>query len=118
MITLLNEFNHSYNILINFTAHLIIFIGTLYVALHNRNLKQWHITPLWYVGLMSMLTAMTIVCQWAIGHEYPLSYWNLGQLTETLSNVSLAVVALIMLVGTVRLDLRNSKKRKQNTIEE
>jgi hypothetical protein len=106
MITFLNEFNYRYDLLINFIAHNIIFIGTLYIALQNRNLKQWHVTPLWYVGLASMTVVISIVCQWAIGPEFPLSYWNLGRLAETISNISLATVAVIMLIGTVRHDLK------------
>lgn len=112
MITWLNTFTYTYEILINFAAHFLIFIGTFYVALQNRKLPQWHITPLWYVGLFSILTCMTIVCQWAIGPEFPLSYFNFGQLAETAVNVSVAVVAVIMLVGTVRRDLHERKKRR------
>lgn len=112
MITLLNTYTYTYEIIINFIAHFLIFIGAFYVALQNRNLPQWHVTPLWYVGLFSFLTCVTIICQWAIGPEYPLSYWNLGKLCETLVNVAVASVAVIMLISTVRKDLRESKKRK------
>jgi hypothetical protein len=114
MITLLNKFTYNYDMLINFIAHLTIFIGAFYVALQNRNLKQWHLTPLWYIGLTSVFVVFTIVCQWAIGPEYPISYWNLGRLAETLSNISVAAVALVMLIGTIRLDLKNSRKRRRD----
>jgi hypothetical protein len=112
MISILNEFNYAYEMSINFIAHMVIFIGTFYVALQNRNLRQWHITPLWYVGLAAISTCITILVQWAIGPEHPLSYWNLGRLTETALNIAVASVAAIMLIGTVRADLRNAKKRR------
>lgn len=113
MIVELSAFTYTYQIVINFIAHFLIFIGAFYVALQNRKLPQWHITPLWYVGLFSLFTCTTIVCQWAIGPEHPLSYWNLGRLGETLVNISVAMVATIMLIGTVRRDLKESKKRRQ-----
>ncbi len=112
MISYLNAFTNEFGLLINFVAHTLIFIGTFYVALQNRNLKQWHVTPLWYVGLISLFVSITIVIQWAIGPEHPLSYWNMGMMAETALNVAVASIAVIMLVSTVRLDLRNSKKRK------
>lgn len=112
MITALNVFTYNYEIVINFIAHFLIFLGSFYVALQNRNLPQWHITPLWYVGLCSISVCITIVVQWAIGPEHPISYFNLGKLAETAVNVSVAAVATIMLVGTVRRDLHESKKRR------
>jgi len=111
MIIELSIFTYTYDVVINFIAHFLIFIGTFYVALHNRKLPQWHITPLWYVGFFSLFTCITIVCQWVVGPEFPLSYWNLGKLAETAVNVSLACVATIMLIGTVRKDIKESKKR-------
>lgn len=117
MITWLNGFTYTYEIIINFIAHFLIFIGAFYVALQNRNLPQWHVTPLWYVGLFSLFTAITIVCQWSVGPEFPLSYFNLGRLSETLVNVAVASVAVIMLIGTVRRDIKESKKRRARALE-
>jgi len=111
---LMSVFNH-YQIVINFTSYFFIFLGTFYVALHNRRMPQWGITPLWYVGLFSFLTCFTIVCQWAIGPEHPLSYWNLGQLTQSLVYVSLAVLSLVSLVMTIKKDIYESKKRRQES---
>lgn len=112
MIVELSVFTYTYEIIINFVSHFLIFIGTFYVALQNRNLKQWHITPLWYVGLASLFTCITIVCQWAVGPEFPLSYWNLGRVSEILGNIAVATVAVIMLSGTLRKDLKEAKKRR------
>lgn len=116
MISTLNAFTNSYGLAINFIAHTLIFIGTFYVALHNRKLPQWHITPLWYAGMCSLFVAITIVLQWAIGPEFPLSYWNVGLMGETLLNIAVAAIAVIMLISTVRRDIKESKKRK-NTEE-
>lgn len=113
MISFLNAFTNSYALSINFIAHTLIFIGTFYVALQNRNLPHWHITPLWYAGLCSLLVSITIVVQWAIGPEFPLSYWNFGLFAETLFNVSVAAIAAIMLIGTVRSDIKYRKKRQE-----
>lgn len=112
MISTLSTFTSLYGLAINFTAHILIFIGTFYVALHNRNLPKWHITPLWYAGMCSLFVAITIILEWAIGPEFPLSYWNLGLMGETLLNISIASIAVIMLIGTVRKDLHEAKKRK------
>lgn len=112
MISFLNAFTNIYALSINFIAHSLIFIGAFYVALHNRRLPQWHITPLWYMGLFSLLISITIILQWAIGPEFPLSYWNAGIMVETLSNISVAIVAVIMLVGTVMSDIKHRKKRQ------
>jgi len=115
MITDAIQFLNAYNLQlpINLIAHSLIFTGTFYVALHNRTLKPWHVTPLWYVGLASLLNAIAILIHYIIGPEFPLSYWNLSLLSETLSNVSIAAVATVMFVGTVRRDIIGSRKRQQ-----
>ena len=41
MITALNVFTYEYEVVINFIAHFLIFIGSFYVALQNRNLPQY-----------------------------------------------------------------------------
>lgn len=114
MIVELISFFNSNQLIVTFASHFCIFLGTFYVAIHNRNMPQWGMTPLWYVGLFSFMTCFTIVCQWAIGPEFPLSYWNLGQLAQSLVYVSLAVMSIISLVITVRKDIKESKKRKSN----
>lgn len=111
MISTLNGYAFNYELMINFIAHFLIFVGSFYVALQNRKLPQWHITPLWYVGLFSLLVCISVILEWAIGPEYPLSYWNIGKLSETAVDVSIALVATIMLIITVRRDIRSRKKR-------
>lgn len=113
MIVELMSFFNSNQLVVNFISHFFIFIGTTYVAIHNRHLPQWHVTPLYYVGLFSFLTCFTIVCQWSIGPEFPLSYWNLGQLAQSCVYVVLGILATIMLVTTVKKDIIESKKRSK-----
>lgn len=115
MITLLNGYAFNYELLINFIAHFLIFTGSFYVALQNRKLPQWHITPLWYVGLFSLLVCISVVLEWSIGADYPLSYNQIGRLSETAVDVCIALVATIMLTITVGRDIRYRKKRKLET---
>lgn len=112
MIQFINETISTYVLSINFIAHTLIFIGTFYVALQSRRLPQWHVTPLWYAGLCSLFTAITIIIQWAIGPEFPISYRNIGMMGETLLNIAIAAIAVIMLTRTVYQDLAAAKKRK------
>lgn len=109
---MLNEFTNTYMLSVNFTAHFLIFIGTFYVALQNRNLPRWHVTPLWYAGLCSLLTAISILIQWAEGPQSPMSYQNIGYMSEVLLNIAVASIAVIMLISTVSRDIQESKKRK------
>lgn len=113
MITFFNTFTNNFALSINFIAHVLIFIGTFYVALQNRNLPQWHVTPLWYAGLCSLFVAITIIIQWSVGPEFPLSYWNAGIMGETLLNIAVAAIATIMLVRTIKEDLDNRRKRNK-----
>jgi energy-converting hydrogenase Eha subunit C len=96
---------------LNLIAHSVIFAGTFYVALHNRSLKQWHITPLWYMGLASLLASISILCQYMIGPEFPLSYWNVSLFVETLSNIAVSSIAAVMFILTVMKDLKERKNR-------
>lgn len=112
MITATIDFLLSIQLLINFLACSTVFMGAFYIALQNRNLPSWHVTPLWYVGLSAMFVAMSIVLQGMFGRDFELSYAQVGILGETALNLSLAGIALIMMIGTIRQDLRQRKNRK------
>ena len=111
MITYFNTFTNQYALVINFFAHLMIFIGSFYVAMYNTKLPHWHVTPLWYAGLCSLFVTVTIICQWTIGPEFPLSYWNAGIMGETLLNIAIAAIALIMLIRTAKLKIKYKNKQ-------
>lgn len=117
MIADLSILLNSFNVPINFTNHMVIFAGSFYIAIHNRRIPQWHITPLWYLGLLNLFAGITILIQWCIGPEHPLSYWNLGLFAETLANCSLAAIVLIMFLHTVGHDLRERKKRRKLEVD-
>jgi len=97
---LLNE--PSVNLSINIVSHIIIFIGAFYVALYNKRLPLWHITPLWYVGLASLFSVITIVLEFIFGPQFPLSNFNLILFVETLLNLSLAYLVLVMFIATIK----------------
>lgn len=106
--------NNDIMLFINFISHMLIFIGALYVALHNRQLPKWHITPLWYVGLSSFSCAIAIMCQWGLGSTFPLSYSSIGSITELALDISLASIAIIFLCITLKKDITNSAYRSKN----
>ena len=109
VILLLN--NHNLQLPINFFAHSLTFIGAFYVAMHARHLPHWHVTPLWYVGLASLLNAFAILFQYIIGPQFHLSYWNISLFSETLSNLMVSLIAVAMLAHTVYKDLAGRRKR-------
>jgi len=111
MITSVVAFFNSWLMLINFFCHSAIFISILYVAVHNRDLQNWIITPLWYLASLSGFTALTIVTQWAVGPEHPMSYWTLGVLGELGSHIVLACISIILMLKTLKTDLENRSKR-------
>ena len=106
MITTLMYWANDWHLITNFIAHTIIFIGAFYVAMYNTKLPHWHVTPLWYVGLASVATSISILVQWTLGAEHPLSFWNIGGFTEIALNIAIAAIAFIMLVVTVKRKLK------------
>lgn len=111
MITETVAFFNSWTLLINFVCHLTIFISVFYVAVHNRELENWIITPLWWLAAISGFTASTVVVQWAIGPEHPMSYWTLGVLGEIGSHLVLAMITFTLFVKTLRTDISSRKDR-------
>lgn len=101
----------EYALYLNLAFLLITFIGSLYVAIHARNVPIWLRTPLWYLGCVSFLVAISIICEWTLGPQFILSYSRFGLIGETLINFVLATTSLIMLIHTVWKDIRNSKRR-------
>lgn len=104
-------FFNTWNLLINFLCHAVVFVGILYTAIHNRELKEWVITPLWYLGLTSGFVCVTVLVQWVVGPEHPMSYWTLGQLGETGSHIILAAICGTLFLKTVKSDIENRKRR-------
>lgn len=111
MINEIVGFFNSWTLLINFVCHIIIFFSVFYVAVHNRELKPWIITPLWWLAITSGFTASTVVVQWAIGPEHPMSYWTLGVLGEITSHIILGIITLTLFIKTLKVDLDSRKDR-------
>lgn len=111
MITQLLDFLAEIALSINFLCHILIFLGTFYVALHNRRIPRWHVTVLWYCGLSSAFTALTIVLEWVYGRTFPLSYFNVGIIGETFLHGFLAFMAMSVWVHTAWIDFKSMKKR-------
>lgn len=112
MITELTLWLNDWEPIVNFILHIAIFVSMFYVAMHNRNLRKWQITPLWYAGLASLLAGLTIIVQWTLGAEHPLSYWSMGRLAETLFNATIASIAIGMFLETIAADIKHRKNRK------
>lgn len=97
---------------IAFAANITVFIGGFYIALHSRMIPNWLTTCLWYIGLANLFNAITIGVEWTWDSTHPLSHFQIGVFTETLSNASLAVTIAILFFNTVWKDYLGSKKRQ------
>lgn len=114
MIETLISFFNQFQLPLNFLAHTLIFISSFYIAIHNRKIPQRYLTPLWYIGNISLFVAISIGLQWTFGPEYALSYWKIGLLGETALNICVAFMAVIIFLGTVTQDIKSSKLRKHD----
>jgi hypothetical protein len=101
-IEMLASYAYDFMNIINLISYTIVFIGCLYLVIHNTRLPRWHLTTLWYVSLSAIFTAITIVLEFLLGEEFPLSYTNIGIIGETSLSVTLAVTSLLMMLSTAR----------------
>lgn len=113
MLSDISLFLYNWRMPLDLLCYTIIFMGTFYVAVHNRKLPVWHLTPLWYVGLASLFISFTILLEYIFGTSFELSYTNVGHVGETLSHFSLAFLVGTMFVGTMYSDIKNKNKRKR-----
>lgn len=112
MISNIALINNAYINVINLVCYTMIFIGGFYVALHSRYLPKWATTSIWYLGLSSFFVACTIIVEWAVGQDHPMSHYMLGQIGELIMNVNLSIVVMFVFFHTVYHDYRCKKKRK------
>jgi len=113
MISELLTFFDFWSFLLLFICHSVTFACSLYIAVHNRELKPWVITPLWYLGICSAFAGLTIVIEWALGPDHPISYSNIGILGETAFQIILALIMFLTFLDTVKTDLKNKKHRQK-----
>jgi hypothetical protein len=102
---------------LNFASGVLVFLGGGYIALHNRNIPNWLVTCLWYMGLFGLLNSFTILVEWSQGQMHPLSHFQIGNATETLFNVSVAFTVGIMFFNTVWQDVKGAKLRHTATLK-
>lgn len=107
LLELLNE--PDFNLIINLVTHSIVFIGGFYVAMFNKRLPTWHVTPVWYIGLTSLFTVLTIIFEFIFGLSFPLSHFNMALVSEALLDIALAYLVIIMFIGTYRMNSKNSR---------
>lgn len=113
MIVSAMEFFQETRHFVDFVCYLIIFMSSFYVAIHARNIPNWLITSVWYIGVMAFLSLITIVIELFFGPEHPLSNKNLGTLTETMMLIVIAITMGTKLYCTIVEDIKGSKSRKK-----
>lgn len=97
---------------LNFIASFLAFLGGGYVALHSRVIPKWAVTCLWYIGLAGLLNAITFIVQWTLGQTHPLSHFQIGIVSETLLNITIAATVCLLFFHTVWQDYLGTKKRR------
>ncbi len=103
---------------VNFICHLIIFVGGFYVAIHSRILPKWAITGLWYIGISSLLIALTILAEWIEGPLFLFSYATIGPAADFLLHLNLAIMVSMMFVHTVYKDFKGMRNRHKECSED
>lgn len=101
---------------INFASHIVIFLGGFYVAMHSRVLPRWAVTGLWYIGLGSLLTAITYLVEWNLGQQNPLSHFNVGKVSEMIVFLLCAVMVGMLFMHTLFRDIIQRKRRQRDDI--
>ena len=112
MIVAVLELLRNFVLPLNFFCHIMIFMGGYYVALHSRALPNWLVTCIWYIGLASLLSSITITIEWIYGPTFALAYNQIGIICETLLNITLAITVSMLFVRTILKDFQGIKRRQ------
>lgn len=112
MIDSINLIILTHEYLILFISHLIIFVGSFYVAMHSRIIPTWLTTCIWYIGLSSLFTLITIMIEWFLGPYEAFSYSNLRFFSQYLPILSISITVFLMFINTVCSDITSKKLRK------
>ena len=97
---------------ISVASNIVTFIGGFYIALHSRMIPKWLTTCLWYIGLASLLNAITHVVEWTWDSMHPLSHFQIGSFTEVLMTLSLGITIAILFFNTVWKDYLGARERR------
>lgn len=102
---------------LNLIFYIVIFLSSFIIVFKNTRLPQWHVTPLWWVGLSSLACVIAIMMQYVFGPIFILSYKNIGFILELLLTGSLAFLAATFLIAfflSMRRKTVPSKSAKKN----
>lgn len=92
-----------------FLIYCFIFGCSLYIAVYNKTIANWIITPLWYIGLSSLFINATIALEWIYGEKFSMSYSEIGFIGEIAFAASVAVTLALLFFNTV--------KQRRNQVE-
>ncbi len=101
-----------FSLKIHSICHVIIFSGIFLFVVKWKNAPQWHVTPLWYVGLSSLFIAFSVLCEWIWGLSVPFSYHNLGLIAEIMFDIFLASLVIVFFVTYTKKYLAEKNKPK------
>lgn len=97
---------------ISVVSNLVTFVGGFYIALHSRMIPKWMTTCLWYIGLASLLNAITHIVEWVWDSMHPLSHFQIGSFTEVLMTLSLGITIGMLFFHTIWKDFIGARKRQ------
>lgn len=89
-------------LLVYFLVYTFTFSCSLYIAIHNKNIPNWIITPLWYIGLSSAFTGITILLEWIYGDQFCMGYSKIGFIGELAFAASVGATLGILFANTLR----------------
>lgn len=97
----------------------IIFLGALFVLMKNEKLPKWHVTPLWYIGITSLLSVLSVIFEYLFGKDFALSYFNVGSYLDIATKAFVAWIAITFFVVTAVRCAKGEKKpvRKKSLIK-
>jgi hypothetical protein len=88
----------EYGNVLNFVCSSVIFIGGFYVALNPGKRPHWIVTLFWYACAASLFNALTLGAEWVYGQEYELSYYQIGDFTESLFKIFISIITVGILI--------------------
>lgn len=89
---------------------LTIFMGSLYIAIHNNTLPKWHVTPLWYAGCICLFLLISIWFDMIFGKDFEFSYGgDIRIVGRTLLDGLFASLSFIYLYRTYKKYIESKK---------
>ncbi len=101
------------NVPLTFICNFMIFLGGFYVAIHSRIMPTWTVTCIWYLGLSGLLTSITILLDWVMGSDFPLSYTQIGIVPDMIQYIILSFSVWLLFANTVWSDIKGRRDRNK-----